>query len=286
MVLKLFRRLGVQSKVLAMVLLASLLSLLLTGLVSYNIGSNVLTTAFTNQLIALRDGRAEAIKNYFDFLSNHVLTMGEGFLVIDGLKEFRAAFPKLESTVLSPDQQKKMLAYYNDEFMPKLRKNVEGNPALATYLPQTPADRFFSYYYTANNPYPKQPSLLNDAGDGSEYSAVHRKFHFRFRRLAEVFGYRDIFLVDIDTANVVYSVAKDADMGSNLKTGIFADTALAKTFDEIRKSRDPNFVYISDMERYKASFGEPAFFVGTTVFDGDKFIGCLLYTSPSPRDRG
>ena len=79
MVLKLFRRLGVQSKVLAMVLLASLLSLLLTGLVSYNIGSKVLTTAVTNQLIALRDSRAEAINNYFDFLSNHVLTMARAF---------------------------------------------------------------------------------------------------------------------------------------------------------------------------------------------------------------
>ena len=49
MVIKLFRKLGVQSKVLAMVLLASLLSLLLTGLVSYSIGSKVLTTAVTNQ---------------------------------------------------------------------------------------------------------------------------------------------------------------------------------------------------------------------------------------------
>ena len=277
MVLKLFRRLGVQSKVLAMVLLASLLSLLLTGLVSYSIGSHELTTAATNQLIALRNSRVESIKDYFGFLRNHVLTMGEGFLVIDSLKDFRAAFAKLDSTVLSPEQQKKLVGYYTDVFMPKLKKNIEGDPALATYLPQTPADRFFSYYYTANNPYPQQPAQLDDAGDGSEYSASHRKYNNRFRRLAEVFGYRDIFLVDVDTANVVYSVAKEADMGSNLKTGVFADTALAKTFDEIRKSRDPNFVYISDVEHYKASFGEPAFFIGTTVFDGDKFIGALIY---------
>jgi class 3 adenylate cyclase len=286
MVIKLFRKLGVQSKVLAMVLLASLLSLLLTGLVSYSIGSHVLTTAVTNQLVGLRNSRVEAIRDYFGFLTNHVLTMGEGFLVIDGLKDFRSAYTKLDSTVLSPEQQKKMLAYYNDVFMPKLRKNIDGDPALATYLPQTPADRFFSYYYTANNPYPKQPSLLDDAGDGSEYSAMHRKYNKRFRRIAEVFGYRDIFLVDIDTANVVYSVAKDADMGSNLKNGVFADTALAKTFDEIRKSRDPNFVYISDIEHYKASFGEPAFFIGTTVFDGDKFIGALIYQlNPEAIDR-
>ena len=286
MVLKLFRQLGVQSKVLAMVLLASLLSLLLTGLVSYSIGSHVLTNAVTNQLVALRNSRVESIKDYFGFLSNHVLTMGEGFLVIDSLKDFRAAYPKLQNTTLSAEQQKKLVAYYTDIFIPRLKKNVDGEPALATYLPNTPADRYITYHYTANNPRAPHLDELEDAGDGSEYSAVHRKYSKRFRRLAEVFGYRDIFLVDIDSANVLFSVAKEADMGSNLKTGVYADTALAKTFEEIRKSRDPNFVYISDIEHYKASFGEPAFFVGTTVFDGDQFIGALIYQlNPEAIDR-
>ena len=286
MVLKLFRRLGVQSKVLAMVLLASLLSLLLTGLVSFSIGSNVLTTAATNQLVALRNSRAEALKDYFGFLSNHVLTMSEGFLVIDAIKDFRAAYPKLQNTTLSAEQQKKLVAYYTDVFLPKLKKNLDGEPALATYLPSTPADRYLTYHYTANNPRAPRLDELEDAGDGSEYSAVHRKYSKRFHRLTEVFGYRDIFLVDIDSGNVLFSVAKEADMGSNLKTGVYSDTALAKTFDEIRKSRDPYFVYISDIEHYKASFGEPAFFIGSTVFDGDKFIGALIYQlNPEAIDR-
>jgi len=215
-----------------------------------------------------------------------VLTMSEGFLVIDGLKDFRAAYPKLQNTTLSAEQQKKLVAYYTDFFLPKLRKNIEGDPALATYLPTTPGDRYLTYHYTANNPNRQHPELLSDPGDGSEYSAAHRKYSQRFRRLAEVFRYRDVFLVDVDSGDVVFSVAKDADMGSNLKTGIYADTALARTFDEIRKSRDPNFVYISDMEHYKASFGEPSFFVGTTVFDGDRFIGALIYQlNPEAIDR-
>ncbi len=286
MVLKLFRRLGVQSKVLAMVLLASLLSLLLTGLVSFSISSNVVASAVTNQLVGLRNSRAEALKDYFGFLTNHVLTMSEGFLVVDSLRDFRAAYPKLQNIELNPEQRKKLVAYYTDVFIPKLKKNVDGEPALATYLPEKGADSFFSYYYTANNPYPEKFALLDDAGDGSEYSALHRKYNKPFRRLAEVFGYRDVFLVDIDTANVIYSVAKEAEMGSNLKTGVFADTALAKTFEEIRKSRDPNFVYISDVEHYKASFGEPAFFIGSSVFDGDKFIGALIYQiNPEEIDR-
>jgi len=246
----------------------------------------VLTTAVTNQLVALRNSRVEAIKDYFGFLSNHVLTMSEGFLVIDGLKEFRAAYPKLQNTTLSAEQQKKLVAYYTDVFLPKLKKNLDSEPALATYLPNTPADRYLTYHYTANNPRAPHLDELEDPGDGSEYSAVHRKFAKRFHRLTEVFGYRDIFLVDIDTANVLFSVAKEADMGSNLKTGVYADTALARTFDEIRKSRDPYFVYISDIEHYKASFGEPAFFIGSTVFDGDKFIGALIYQiNPEAIDR-
>jgi class 3 adenylate cyclase len=277
MVLKLFRQLGVQSKVLAMVLLASLLSLLLTGLVSYSIGSHVLTTAATNQLVALRNSRVEAIKDYFGFLTDHVLTMGESFLVIDGIKDFRAAYPELQNKTLSPEQQKKLVSYYTDVFLPRLKKNVDGDPSLITYLPKTNDDRYITYHYTANNPKMGNMALLEDAGDGSQFSSVHKKYSQRFRRIAEVFGYRDIFLVDVDTANVLFSVAKEADMGSNLKTGVFSDTALAKTFDEIRKSRDPNFVYISDVEHYKASFGEPAFFIGTTVFDGDQFIGALIY---------
>ena len=286
MVLKLFRRLGVQSKVLAMVLLASLLSLLLTGLVSFSIGSNVLTTAATNQLVALRNSRVDALNDYFGFLRNHVLTMSEGFLVIDAIKDFRAAYPKLQNTTLSAEQQKKLVAYYTDVFLPKLKKNLDGEPALATYLPSTPADRYLTYHYTANNPRAPRLDELEDAGDGSEYSAVHRKYSRRFHRLTEVFGYRDIFLVDIDSGNVLFSVAKEADMGSNLKTGVYSDSALAKTFDEIRKSRDPYFVYISDIEHYKASFGEPAFFIGSTVFDGDKFIGALIYQlNPEAIDR-
>jgi class 3 adenylate cyclase len=286
MILRVFRKLGVQSKVLAMVLLASFLSLLLTGLVSYSISSHVLTKAASNQLVALRNSRAEAIKDYFGFLTNHVLTMSEGFLVVDSLRDFRAAYRKLQNTTLSAEQQKKLVAYYTDTFLPRLRKNVEGEPSLATYLPEKGADSFFSYYYTANNPHYRQLELLDDAGDGSEYSAFHRKYNKPFRRLAKVFGYRDVFLVDIDTANVIYSVAKEADMGSNLRTGVFADTALAKTFEEIRKSRDPGFVYISDVEHYKASYGEPAFFIGSTVFDGDKFIGALIYQlNPEAIDR-
>jgi class 3 adenylate cyclase len=277
MVLNLFRRLGVQSKVLTMVLLASMLSLLLTGIISYAIGSSVLTKAAMNQLVVLRFSRAEAIKGYFDLLSSNVMAMSEGFLVTDALREFKAGYTKLASSSLTTEQQNGLNSFYKDEFIPKLSKNIEARPAMATYLPQTPEDRYLTYHYTANNPKPGQRQFLDDPGDGSDYSRAHKKYHDRIRRMADLYGLRDIFLVDIDSGSVIYTMVKDVDLGTNLKSGPFADTALAKTYEQVRRSRDPNFVYFSDIEHYKPSYGEPAFFVGTTVFDGDRFIGALIY---------
>lgn len=73
-------------------------------MLSHSIGSHVLTAAVTNQLVALRNSRVEAIRDSFGFLSDHVLTMSEGFQVIDGLKDFRAAYLKLENTTLSAER--------------------------------------------------------------------------------------------------------------------------------------------------------------------------------------
>jgi HAMP domain-containing protein len=158
-----------------------------------------------------------------------------------------------------------------------------GNPSLATYFPTNPISKYLKYFYTANNPYPKEREKLDNAKDGSDYSKIHEEYHARFRRLAKVFDYYDIFLVDIDTGNVLYTVKKEVDFGADLISGPFSDTGLAKAFQAVRKSRDPMFVTAIDFEKYKPSYGNAAAFVATTVFDGDKFIGALIIQLPPDR---
>ena len=118
---------------------------------------------------------------------------------------------------------------------------------------------------------------MDDAKDGSTWSAVHKEYHSRFKRLVDLFGYADILMVDIKTGNVVYSVSKEDDLGTNLLTGPYSDSNLAKVFRDVKKSRDPFFLTFSDFENYKPSFGKPTMFVGTTVFDGDNFVGALIF---------
>jgi class 3 adenylate cyclase len=266
---------GVQSKILAMVLAASLASLLLTGFVSFGIARHLLTEAGYNQLIGLRNARAQAVIDHFEKLKAHVLTMSEAQLTVSGIKEFSPAFSQLPD--INAAQEKRLKEYYLNELLPKLKKNVGGDPKLPTYFPPTAAARSIKYHYIAANPYPANRKLLDDAGDGSQWSAVHKKYHTRFRTVADLFGYKDILLVNIKTGDVVYTVAKEVDLGTNLLNGPFADSAAAEVFREVKKSRDPNFIYQSDLEHYKPGFGVPTSFVGTTVFDGDDFIGALIF---------
>ncbi len=123
---------------------------------------------------------------------------------------------------------------------------------------------------------------LDDAGDGSVYSSMHKAFHPWVRQLVETQGYYDFFLVDAE-GSVVYSFAKEADFATNLLTGKWKDTslgALAKT------AVDPNAggTYFAPLAAYAPSGGQPAAFLATTVFNGDgKVIGAVVIQMPTER---
>jgi class 3 adenylate cyclase len=83
-------------------------------------------------------------------------------------------------------------------------------------------------------------------------------------------------LVDGQTGEVFYTVYKESDFGTNLRTGPYADIAIGDVFKEILKNRDPNFSVTSDFVIYRPSYDSPASFVATTVFDGSQFLGSLI----------
>ncbi len=55
--------------------------------------------------------------------------------------------------------------------------------------------QYLQYLYIANNPFSigaKQE--MDAAGEDRLYDIVHMKYHLRFRKLAQEFGYHDLFL--------------------------------------------------------------------------------------------
>lgn len=287
---KFFQNFSVSSKLVTLVLTASLMSLLLTGLLSFGVAKHLMETAGTDRLTAMRNGRAEAIREYVEKLSDHVMTLSETRMTIDATKRFTQAFNQLSD--INDGQKKDLKRFYETDFVPQLRAHSSGDPSAATYYPATANERYLKYHYQAApaqqapaTPSQSAPSRtqLEDAKDGSAWSAIHKEYHRRFARLADLFDYADIMLVDIKTGNVVYSVAKEDDFGTNLLNGPYADSQAANVFREVKKSRDPFFITFGDFEAYKPSFGKPTMFVGTTVFDGEDFTGALIFQLTNER---
>jgi class 3 adenylate cyclase len=263
---------SVQSKLIALVLTASLASLLLTGLLSFGVARHLLMEGGYERLTAIRNARAVAIQNTFEDLSDHVLTLSETRMTIDASKRFNQAFKELPRP--TQEQEKALKTYYNTTFIAKQKETSHEQQTTPDFYPKTPSERYLKANYTITDSLNR--SNLDDAKDGSSWSQVHKDYHNRFRRLANLFGYQDIMIADISTGTIVYSVAKEDDLGTNLLVGPYANTQAAKVFRAVKQSRDPLFITFSDFELYRPSFGKPTMFVGTTVFDGDAFVGALI----------
>ncbi len=85
-------------------------------------------------------------------------------------------------------------------------------PAVADFLPVGNAPYFLQDWYIVDNPHlPDRRKLLDDAGDGSRYSAVHAVYHPLMRSSAATLGFSDLLMVEPRTGRILYTVDKAAD---------------------------------------------------------------------------
>jgi class 3 adenylate cyclase len=270
-------RLSIQSKLLLMLLLASLFSILATGYIGYSSGTEALTQSRFNELTNLRSAKAYQVQSYFQLIHNHIQTLSEDRTLIEAVKSFKTSFNQLNTSSNLPQKAPESLTqFYRKEFIPRLQKNIDGAAILEAYLPQTPASQYLQYHYMAENPNPVgEKSRLTHIEDGSDYSKVHDRVHPIIRTIVEKFKYYDFFLIDAESRNVVYTFQKEPDFTTNYLSGPYSDSNLAKAVDAVLKSADRQFVKFADYENYRASYAKPSAFMATPMFDGTKLVGVL-----------
>ncbi|KQW31586.1 hypothetical protein ASE36_04930 [Rhizobium sp. Root274] len=134
--------------------------------------------------------------------------------------------------------------------------------------------------YIDENPNPVGEKFELESAKKDNYDRAHRQGHTTFLKHKEAQGYYDIFLIDAE-GNVVYTVMKETDFGTNLNTGPYKDTGLAKVFQKVIQSDDPNVFANSDFESYAPSSGAPASFVAVPIIMNDRKVGVLAYQLPN-----
>ncbi len=274
-------RFSIQKKLVLSFLLVTMLAVAITGISSYWQAREALQDRAMAQLSALRVNKAVQIERYMNQIEKQIVTLAESHMIVQAMKAFSAGFNQLENAVVNEEMRAGLMGYYNHEFLKRLTKNTGKNHDYHQYLPDSPAARYLQFHYIVNNPAATGEKLnLDYARDNSAYSTAHKKYHPVLRNFLRKFGFYDIFLVDSESGDVVYTVFKEVDYATNLLTGPYGNTNFAKAYKSMRNAPAKGSVRLIDFDFYEPSYGAPASFIATPVFDGDRQIGVLVFQMP------
>jgi methyl-accepting chemotaxis protein len=116
---------------------------------------------------------------------------------------------------------------------------------------------------------------LQIAKDEGAYNIAHLEQHGFFSGYTAIHGYPDAFLID-PAGNVVYSVQKTDVFGTNLVTGAYKDSSLAKLYKNLSNGQAGK-AYIADITLFE---NEYAMFIGAPIYEGPRQVGILAYRLP------
>lgn len=281
-------RLGIQSKLVLLLLFVSLGSIGIVGWICYRSGSQALETAIMNHLQGIRVAKTNNIKSHLEALRDQVIAFSDSQKALEAMRAFRQGYSQINDPKnakefgATEEMVLKLKEFYEKDFLPKLAPNIEATPNIEQYMPKSNSEIYLQYNYIANNKndYLKKENLTEAVGDKSYYGQAHKMFHPFFKRATDVFGYEDMMLVDSETLEIVYSYQKTVEFSTNLESGAFADTNLGEKVRQLRKTKDRDDFKIADTERFRPSLGKPMGFALSPIFDGPKMIGILVLQFP------
>lgn len=240
-----------------------------------------------DQMASIRAGKQEEINAYFGNVADLMRTVANTAEVRQALREGTTTQPQMAAGVDLDVAKAALTDYYQADFgrqysirNPGQRADISG--FVEKLPPQTLAAQ---YVYIADNPNPLgKKGDLDQAGDGSSYSAMHGRIHGYARRAVESYGLYDFFLVDAQTGFVVYTYFKELDFATSLRDGPWAQSGLGQAYAKAMASKRADEVSITDYAPYRPSYDDQASFVSTPITDETgKTIGVFIVQLPIDR---
>ena len=266
--------------------------LLLTALIvwlSSQQGEVIVQKQVIKQLSALRESKKSEIESYFSTLEAQARTFSYDTMVVDAMKGFKNSFKSYREetlTLVGSREKQSLKNYYTDEFGERFSsRNMHHNFDVAATMSQLDSDSIaLRYAYISNNPKPiGEKDAFIAASDSSTYSRLHRKYHPHFRKYLQEFEFYDIFLVSPDSGDIIYSVFKELDYTTSLKTGPYANSGIGEAFRKANASTEPDSVHLTDFAPYGPSYNDPASFISSPIYDGKTKVGILIMQMPVSR---
>ncbi len=266
---------------------AGLIPMFIVALASFTVAKSQLSKQAFNQLESVRELKSEAITRYFERVENQLVTLAESSGTVDATSALSRAFDRTIGAegLSSKDikfMREQLAQYYNGAFGQEYQSRNDGSTVNSQSLLNQLQDPgvVLQYFYIQQNANPLGNKHLLDRAEGrSVYHPNHEQYHSNFRSFLEKFGFYDIFIVDVDTGNVVYSVFKELDFATNLVSGPYKDSGLARAFQRA-KALNKGEVAMEDFATYLPSYSAPASFMATPIVKDKAVVGVLIFQVP------
>ncbi|ELS00894.1 family 3 adenylate cyclase [Xenococcus sp. PCC 7305] len=274
-------RFSIKSRLMVLLLLVSLGSVLTTGILSWLRFRKSFETRTFAQLTSIRASKANEIESYLRNLRSQVEILSADRMVVSAMVELNSAYQELQNQVIPTDWAKKIEDFYAKDFFPRLAETTQEEQTLSNYRPTKQVAQYLQYHYIANNSLPfGEKKNLADAQDKSDYSKFHSQYHPIFRDISEKFGYDDLFLIDFNTEEIIYSVEKETDFATGLQRGPYRRSNLATVVESVKDNPGQGFVQVVDFKPYAASLGAPAAFFASAIYNGPHIVGIVAIQLP------
>ena len=269
-------------------LVPALIASTLIGWTSIDHAEKALKQQVQSRLTALSEDRASQITRYFDTMRDQALAYASNRMTIEAMENLSKSFHGLVSELdVDTSQERSALSgYYSRQFASEYAKRNNGQqPEVSSLISQLGDDAVaLQQRYINANPNPLgSKDQLDRSPDASSYGEYHALYHPAFHELQQRFGYYDIFLIDAESGDVVYTVFKELDYATSLKRGAFANSGLGKAFQGALALTQPGTAYMTDFAPYLPSYNDPAAFIAVPIIDNGKRVGILAFQLPIDR---
>ena len=264
-------------------------SILLMGVISVNIAVNESTKALTNsvkaRLVSQNVQTKEALVEYFDFIESQIRAKSYSLDVVEATKEFLPAYNNYTSQrgAASNAELGSLESYYNVDFTSQYNISHPKPLSSAADALNGLSDNALTlqYDFIAGSSYALgEKDGLSNLANGTSYARVHNKYHPTLRKFQQEFHYYDVFIVDSDTGNIIYSVFKELDYATSISTGPYADSGIGKAFKAAANASGPDEVYFSQFEQYRPSYDALAGFASTPIYADGRQVAVLIFQMP------
>lgn len=271
-------RISIQSKLLVMLLATSILSAAVVGAIGYQSGRSSLRQSVFDRLTEVRESQTRQLESKFADLEDSLIVYTRGTTTIEAVEAFSGGFGQLNNATINPQQWQSIVDYYNTAFKPDEEKQTGETVDVSRLLPTSNAQKYLQAYYTAPVTDPEKSIRVDDARDGSPWSAANARFNDYFREIVERFQFEDALLLDT-SGNVVYTAYKGVDLGTNIVTGPYRQSLLRDAYEKTLASNAVDYVGVTDFGDYQPA-DEPTAWMMAPVGPPGRVEGVLALQFP------